>query len=130
MRNLAIAAALLGLVGVALGAFGAHGLKSVVSPDRLEVWQTAVSYQMYHAPVLLLLAWIDAPKMRRLLNLAACSMLGGIVIFSGTLYLLVLLDLPKLGMITPVGGTLLIIGWLFLVAAAFKGWPDKEVKVS
>lgn len=124
MKQLAIAAAVLGMLGVVLGAFGAHGLKAVVSAGRLEAWETAVSYQMYHAPVLLLAAAANARLASRLLSVAAGCLLGGVLIFSGTLYLLVWFDLPVLGMITPVGGTLLIVGWMLLAIVLARHWSS------
>ncbi len=120
MRYLAIAAALLGFFGVALGAFGAHGLQSLVSPARLATWQTAVSYQMYHVAVLLIIAGWDAKDGRKLLAWAGGCLLAGVLVFSGSLYLLVLLDMPRLGMVTPLGGTLLLVGWLLLLLAIVK----------
>ena len=123
MKLLATIAAALGLLGVVLGAFGAHGLENSVTPARLAVWKTAVSYQMYHAPVLLLIAWFGTRIPGGWLTAAAICLLGGVAIFSGTLYLLVWFDLPVLGMITPIGGTLLIAGWLLLAVAIVRDWP-------
>lgn len=122
MKQLAIVAAVLGMLGVVLGAFGAHGLKTVVTAERLGTWNTAVSYQMYHAPVLLLAAVANARLASRLLSAAAGCLLAGVLIFSGTLYLLVWFDLPVLGMITPVGGTLLILGWMLLAIVLARHW--------
>ena len=111
-----------------LGAFGAHGLETVVTAERLESWKTAVSYQMYHAPLLLLVAAANARLGSGLLNAVAGCLLGGMLIFSGTLYLLVWFDLPALGRITPIGGSLLILGWLLLVVAVCRHWPELKAR--
>lgn len=105
--------------GVALGAFGAHGLKGVISPSLMAVYQTAVSYQMWHALGLLILAIVhrQAPD-SLLLQWVGWLMAGGIVLFSGSLYLLAVLDLKWLGMITPFGGLSLLIAWALLALYA------------
>lgn len=119
MRYAPLIAALLGFCGVALGAFGAHGLKNSVSEDGLAVWRTAVSYQMYHVPVILLLPFLTGMSARW--RVLACRMFTlGVVVFSGSLYLLVVLALPLLGMVTPFGGVMLLLGWLCLLVAALK----------
>ncbi len=122
MRTLFVAAAaLLGLIGVAFGAFGAHALKAVISGDHLEVWKTAVSYQLYHTPVLLALALLLGTDFsRRLIVAAGLCMIVGAVIFSASLYGLVWFNAPRLGMVTPLGGALLMLGWLLLLLAALK----------
>jgi len=107
-------ACLFGLLGVAAGAFGAHGLRDSLPPARLETFQTAVRYQLLHVPVLLVVALAAARTSRRTLQAAGWLFTAGIVIFSGSLYLLVLLDRPVLGAITPIGGVCLLAGWLVL----------------
>lgn len=119
MRYASLIAAILGFSGVALGAFGAHGLKNSVSEEWLAVWQTAVSYQMYHTPVILLLPFLAGFNERWRL-LAFRLFVLGVLVFSGSLYLLVMLAIPKLGMVTPLGGVMLLCGWLCLFVAAFK----------
>jgi uncharacterized membrane protein YgdD (TMEM256/DUF423 family) len=110
-RKIFAAGSILAAVGVGLGAFGAHGLKAVVSVERLAVFETGVRYQMYAALGLLALAWaIDRWPERRLAP-AAWLVAAGTVIFSGSLFLLVLTDTPWLGAITPFGGVALIAGW-------------------
>jgi uncharacterized membrane protein YgdD (TMEM256/DUF423 family) len=111
-------ACLLGLVGVAAGAFAAHGLRDVLPPARLDTFQTAVRYQLLHVPVLLVIAILRARTRRRALEAAGWLFTAGIGIFSGSLYLLVLLDRPVLGAITPVGGVCLLAGWLVLGLSA------------
>lgn len=112
-------AALSGLVGVAMGAFGAHALKTVLSPELMAVYQTATSYQMWHALGLMGigLAQLHFPD-AKLLKWAGVLMFVGIVLFSGSLYLLALLNLKWLGMITPVGGVCFIIAWLLITLFA------------
>jgi len=108
-------------LGVILGAFGAHGLEGRVSPDRLETFRTGVEYQMYHALALLLVGWAAAQGWGPLLHWAGYCFAGGIVVFSGTLYLLVLTDTGWLGAITPLGGVAFIVGWALLAWAALLG---------
>lgn len=103
-------AAVVGFLGVALGAFGAHGLHDLLAKNgRLDNWETAVHYHLVHAVVLLVIAR-SAPAHR----LAFALFLAGIVIFSGTLYLLALTNFRWLGAITPLGGLALLGGWLAL----------------
>lgn len=117
-RRLLAVAALFGAVGVALGAFGAHGLKDRLTAPDLAVFETAVRYQMYHAVALLgLSAWIERTPAPRLLW-AAGAWIAGTTIFSGSLYLLVLTDTPWLGAVAPLGGVALIAGWLLVASQA------------
>lgn len=113
--------ALSALLGVGMGAFGAHGLKTVISPELLAVYQTGVTYQMYHALGLIGVALISrqAPD-SKLLHWAGWLMFAGIVLFSGSLYLLVLLNLNWLGMITPIGGVCFLTAWLLITLFAAK----------
>ena len=110
-----------GLLAVMAGAFGAHGLRQVVSERGLEVFQTAVSYQMYHALILVAASLMPALGLSRRLLVMACGFcVVGIVLFSGSLYLLVLSGARWLGPVTPVGGVCFMIGWALLAAAALK----------
>jgi len=110
-----------GLLAVMAGAFGAHGLRHVVSERGLEVFQTAVNYQMYHALILVAASLMPALGLsRRLLGIACGFWLAGIVLFSGSLYLLVLSGHHWLGPVTFIGGVCFMIGWALLVAAALK----------
>ena len=109
------------LIAVAAGAFGAHGLKAILSADMLVVWQTAVHYQMVHALALLGLGilmtqWADAPLLPR----AAITMLVGIIIFSGSLYALALTGITWLGAITPIGGLAFLLSWAMLAWCAYR----------
>lgn len=109
------AAAISGFVSVALGAFAAHGLESMVSAARLETFHTGVEYQFYHSLALLLVAILSGKQQStKALLISGYAFLFGIIVFSGSLYLLVLLDIPVLGAITPVGGTAFLLGWLCL----------------
>jgi len=108
-------------IGVGMGAFGAHGLKAILSPEMLAVYQTGVSYQMWHALGLIVIALIlqQTPE-SKLLNWAGWLMFGGILLFSGSLYCLAILNLKWLGMITPFGGLGFLIAWLLIVLFAAK----------
>ncbi len=110
-------AAVAGFLGVAMGAFGAHGLKHVLSEHYLDVYKTAVNYQMWHA---LLLALIAVLPKQRVLTWAGWSLVFGITFFSGSLYLLAILKLGWLGMITPFGGLAFLLAWGLLAFAAFE----------
>ena len=113
------AACLAGLLAVAGGAFGAHGLKDAVTPERLVTWHTGTEYLAYHALALLSLAWLSQLKPGRDVDAAGVALLGGMVVFSGSLWALVLLDQPVLGAITPLGGVSFLVGWAL---AARAGW--------
>lgn len=112
-------AAVLGLSAVALGAFGAHGLRARVGPELLGVWRTAVDYQMVHALALLALATAPAIGDRPAVRFACRSFVLGILLFSGSLYLLVLSGRSWLGALTPLGGLCLMAGW---GALGIHGW--------
>lgn len=109
-----------GALAVAAGAFGAHALPSFDYPERaVQVFETASRYQMYHALGLVLVGLWDLDRPRRPLTVAGWMFGLGTVLFSGSLYALVLLDRRWLGMITPIGGLSFIAGWLALAVAAF-----------
>ena len=93
-------------LAVALGAFAAHGLKARLSPEMLTIWETGVRYHVYHALALLALGASRGP------DKAGWCFLAGIVVFSGSLYVLALTGEKRLGMITPIGGLLFLSGWL------------------
>lgn len=100
----------IGFLGVALGAFGAHAIKARVSPEMLAIWQTAVLYHLIHAMVLLSLA-LYAKATGADIRWPSRFFLAGILIFSGSLYALVLSGVRILGAVTPLGGVALLIGW-------------------
>ena len=103
-------------LGVALGAFGAHGLKTKVTPDMLSVWETGVLYHLVHALGLLLIGILChlMPEVALVRN-AGWALLAGTLLFSGSLYTLVLTGVKSFGMITPLGGVAFLVGWLLLV---------------
>ncbi|MEM6295497.1 MAG: DUF423 domain-containing protein [Myxococcota bacterium] len=111
---LAVGAAL-GLLGVAAGAFGAHGLRDAVSARDLEIWQTAAHYQQLHAVMLVAVAALAARGWSKSLHVASIAFVVGIVIFAGTLYAIVLGGPRVLGAVTPIGGLCLMAGWAALV---------------
>ncbi len=104
-----------GLSGVAMGAFAAHGLKRVLTPELLQTLQIGVQYQLWHALALLLVVVLGSQQPSRLLHTAGWAFALGMLLFSGSLYLLVLARLP-LGWVTPLGGLALMIGWGLLLA--------------
>jgi uncharacterized membrane protein YgdD (TMEM256/DUF423 family) len=128
-RTFLLIAALYGAAGVALGAFGAHGLRARISEDSLGVWQTAVNYHLVHALGLLAVAlWLRYAAalhtpLQAPLTLAGWSFVVGVLLFSGSLYLLALGGPRVLGPITPLGGVAFIVGWLALAWAAVRIAP-------
>ncbi|HLT80062.1 MAG TPA: DUF423 domain-containing protein [Cyclobacteriaceae bacterium] len=120
-RNTFITGALAGMLAVALGAFGAHALKArLLASGRLDTYNLAVEYQFYHALALLAVGLAAQNTPSTLLRSAAWCFLGGILIFSGSLYILSIFDVPMAGAITPIGGTAFIAGWLLLALAFAK----------
>jgi uncharacterized membrane protein YgdD (TMEM256/DUF423 family) len=115
-------ASILGGIAVATGAFGAHGLRTFVSAEALGTWDTAVRYQMYHALALFAVAWAISrwPKQVKVLVVGGWLFLAGVVLFSGSLYALVLSDVKQLGAITPIGGVVFVAGWGCLVLTAWR----------
>ena len=109
-----IAGAVFALLSVLFGAFGAHGLKSKVSASDLAIFEIGVRYQMYHALGLLFMGVASFYLTEKLVSIPAYFMTLGIIIFSGSLLLLVFTNLRWFGAITPIGGFCLIIGWLLL----------------
>ncbi|MBF8778769.1 DUF423 domain-containing protein [Pseudomonas fulva] len=120
LRSFLMLAAFFGFTGVALGAFAAHGLKGRLTTDYLAIFQTGVTYQLVHALALLGVAVLSAHLPGRLVGWAGALFVLGIVLFSGSLYLLTLSGLGRLGIITPVGGLCLLAGWLCLGLAAWR----------
>jgi uncharacterized membrane protein YgdD (TMEM256/DUF423 family) len=110
-----------GFLGVALGAFGAHALKSRLDADLLATFEVGVRYQMYHAFALLAVGWAQTRWPGQALNASGWLFVAGTVIFSGSLYLLSLSGTRWLGAITPIGGVALLAGWLCLAWGVWKG---------
>jgi uncharacterized membrane protein YgdD (TMEM256/DUF423 family) len=110
----------LGLLGVGIGAFGAHGLRArLEAAGRMETFETAVRYQFYHALALILLGVLtqllaNNPAALKTLNWSAYSFVAGVLIFSGSLYILCLSGITWLGAITPIGGLFMLAGWALL----------------
>ncbi len=116
-----ISGSILGALSVMIGAFGAHALKQLLeSSGRLETFETAVKYQVYHALALLLLGTLMFHWKHSFFNYAGISFLIGVLIFSGSLYALCLSGITKFGMITPIGGLFLIAGWVLLLIGILK----------
>lgn len=112
-------ACVLGALAVGIGAFGAHGLRGKISPDLLEIYETGVKYHFYHALALLALGLaMPALWQSKWAPLAGGAWAIGILIFSGSLYLLAITGVRWLGAITPIGGVAFILGWVFLLLAA------------
>lgn len=126
--NWIVVGAVCGALGVSLGAFGAHGLEPLLSKgDRVETYEIAVRYQMYHAAALVLVGLLAGRLASPWLTAAGWAFLSGIVIFCGSLYLLAVLDASgyswarMLGAITPLGGLAMIVGWCALAVAGWQG---------
>ena len=119
-------ASVLGLTGVGLGAFAAHGLRSELTASALAVFQTGVQYQLLHALVLVAIGLAAISQRNAWLSAAASFIVLGVVLFSGSLYLLVLTPL-KLGLVTPLGGLLLMLGWLCLGVSSVRLMGKKTV---
>ena len=127
MRNtFLILGAVSALIGVGMGAFGAHGLKTMLAPEMLAVYKTGVTYQMWHALGLILIALLRQQNKGKLLIWAGWFMFAGIILFSGSLYLLAILNTKWLGMITPLGGVAFLIAWILVVIFA---WQQNSVEV-
>ena len=114
--NFQMLGAILAAVAVTCGAFGAHALRDVLSPERHEVWRTAVFYNLTHAIVIFVLGLKGA--LSHYQSIAATGMVAGVLIFSGSLYALCLMNMRWLGAITPIGGTLWIGAWLLLALSS------------
>lgn len=118
--------ALFGMFAVTLGAFGAHGLKSQVTADRLVTWATASDYLALHALALLAVGALSVQRSEsRLLAVSVGCLVLGTIIFSGSLYILVLTNVSAWGAITPFGGSLLIVGWGLLAVALWKAFSPQ-----
>lgn len=124
-KRIILTAASFGVIAVILGAFGAHGLKSIITENQLEIWQKGVEYQFYHTFAILYLSNFARYK-NKLIALSFSFFTIGIILFSGSLYFLAIKDAYSLsfarflGPITPIGGLCFIIGWVCLFLAALK----------
>jgi uncharacterized membrane protein YgdD (TMEM256/DUF423 family) len=118
-RTFMLIGALAGVVGVGLGAFGAHGLRGRLSPEMLAVFETGVRYHMYHALALVATAALMGRLDGRFMNAAGWLFTAGIVLFSGSLYAVALTGVTIFGAITPIGGVAFLAGWACLAIASF-----------
>ena len=117
MRQLNLAyltGAIFGFLGVITGALGAHALESVLTPDQLDSYETAVRFQMYHALLLILLGNLMEKNESKWITYSVYSLILGTILFSGSIYVLVLTSIP-VGLLTPLGGLLLIAGWSMII---------------
>jgi len=125
-RTFLLFAALLGFTGVAIGAFGAHGLETTLETNnRVDTFETATQYHLYHALALLGVAWLSTRVDSRFIWWAGCAIFVGTLIFSGSLYILAVFDIGFMGATAPIGGTLLLIGWACM---GFGVWYAKELR--
>ena len=108
-------------LAVLFGAFGAHGLRESLSPEDLATFETGVRYQVYHAFGLLAVAWALTRWETGTVVAAGWCFVAGIILFSGSLYVLVLSGTRWLGAVTPLGGVAFLIGWALLAWSAFRG---------
>ena len=120
LRSFLMLAAFFGFTGVALGAFAAHGLKNRLSAEYLTIFHTGVTYQLVHTLALFGVALLATQIPGRLVTWAGASFAIGILLFSGSLYVLTLTGVSKLGIITPFGGLAFLIGWFCLGLAAWR----------
>lgn len=120
LRGFLMLAAFFGFTGVALGAFAAHGLKSRLSAEYLAIFHTGVTYQLVHTLALIGVALLATQIPGRLITWAGASFAIGILLFSGSLYLLTLTGFGKLGIVTPFGGLAFLVGWFCLGLAAWR----------
>jgi uncharacterized membrane protein YgdD (TMEM256/DUF423 family) len=116
-----IIGSLVALLGVGLGAFAAHGLKSRLTPDLFEAFEVGIRYQMFHALALLAVGWAWSRWPRLEIVGAGWLLVAGVLLFSGSLYLLAITGIRPLGIITPIGGILLLLGWVLLAWGAWLG---------
>jgi len=121
MKLFIIIGAVNAFLAVALGAFGAHGLEGRVEPKYLEIWKTGVTYQMFHAIGILIVGVLlgNLPA-TSLLSWSGWLMLIGVVLFSGSLYVMTLTKISILGAITPLGGVSFLVAWVLLIIATVK----------
>lgn len=113
-------------LSVSLGAFGAHGLKSILDAEMFKVYNTAVEYQFYHSLGLFVVAFVAHFVNNSMIKKAGIIMFGSMLVFSGSLYIMTMTGIKWLGAITPIGGTGFIIAW-FMIALSLKQMEESEV---
>lgn len=121
----AVLGAVFAATSVAAGAFGAHALKSILDPPMLAVYETAARYQMYHAVGLFVVAWLSRETRGASVVIAGWLFCAGILLFSGSLYVVALAGIKWMGALTPLGGVSLIAGWSCVAWAAWRAWRDQ-----
>jgi uncharacterized membrane protein YgdD (TMEM256/DUF423 family) len=114
-RNFVLIGAVFAALSVAAGAFGAHSLKAIISAEMLTVFETAARYQMYHAFALLIVGSMASYMPERAIRIAGWCFVSGIVLFSGSLYVVALTGTRAVGAMTPLGGAAFLAGWIALV---------------
>ncbi|MFT6866460.1 MAG: uncharacterized membrane protein YgdD (TMEM256/DUF423 family) [Cyclobacteriaceae bacterium] len=120
-KRIFITGGVFSLLSVLIGAFGAHALTDILSAnDRLATFDTAVKYQMFHALGLLIIGTLQTKKPSKLFAYSALSISIGIILFSGSLYILSIFNLLFLGAVTPIGGLFFLIGWILFILSQFK----------
>lgn len=119
-RNILLAGAVFMALAVLLGAFGAHALKKILSPEMLTIYHTGVEYQFYHALGLLIIGVIGFQIKSKLIGWAGILLTAGIILFSGSLYVLAFSGIKGLGAITPIGGISFVAGWIVLAIGIVK----------
>lgn len=124
MKSFLIIAGLSGAMSVVLGAFGAHGLKGKLEPNLMNAYLTGVEYQFYHTFAILAVAILCGRYATPLLQTAGVIFTLGIMLFSGSLYVMAFTGITRLGIITPIGGLLLLAGWLCLTGSALRAVPQ------
>ncbi|RID87414.1 DUF423 domain-containing protein [Peribacillus asahii] len=120
MKLFIILGAINGFLAVALGAFGAHGLEGKIPDKYLNIWGKAVQYQMFHAGGLLAIGLLAGKVSGSLINWSGWLMFAGIIIFSGSLYVLAVTQIKVLGAITPIGGVAFLAAWVLMIIAVYK----------
>jgi len=120
MKSYIVLASLFAALAILFGAFGSHALKERLSAQSLEVYDIATRYLMFHALGIFLIALLGFQLPKESLEIPVTIMIVGTFIFSGSLYLIAILDFKKLGMVTPIGGLLLIVSWLLLAYNIYK----------
>lgn len=122
-KYIIIIGALLLALAIIIGAFGSHALKSRIAPEMMLVYKTGVEYHFYHALGILLIGILSFHIQSCLLNWAAVLLMIGILLFSGSLYVLAITGIKWFGAITPFGGISFIIGWVLLALSVWKKFP-------
>ena len=119
-RKFMIVGATAGAISVALGALGAHTLQDLLTPDRLDIYHTGVRYLMVHSVILFITGRMARREDHRILHFAGGAFILGMLLFSGSLLILSLANVPLMGAVAPIGGLAYIVGWMLLAWAAYK----------